>query len=140
MKSSLGLILSLGLTVAACGGEQHAHGEHEHHHEEMKGPVGELHAVLAPIWHGTPGPDRVAKACEQAKAMRDRAAAVQAAPAPAKAPAEGYKAAAERLTAAGDALVASCATPGRPEAEAKLVAFHDAFHKIADLSGAEHHH
>jgi hypothetical protein len=140
MKRLLGSILAFGLALIACGGEQHAHDEHGHHHEEMKGPLGELHAVLAPIWHGEKGPGRVAKACEQAKTMRDRSAAAQAAPPPPKAPAEKYKAAAQELTAAGDALVAACAASGQPEAEAKFVAFHDAFHKAAELGGGEHHH
>lgn len=141
MKHFLGLSLSLSLVATACGGEQHAHGEHEHGgHHEMKGPVGDLHAVLAPIWHSEKGPGRVAKACEQAKTMRERAGAVQAAPPPEGANPEGYKAATLELTTTGDALIAACAADGRPDAEAKFSAFHDAFHKVAESSGGKHEH
>ena len=135
---------------AHCDGKKpHAHGDHHHgeqgaHHEaETKGVVGELHAVLAPVWHDTSA-DRLAKACDQAKAMQDKAAAVETAAPPEGANADGYKAAAKELTGAGSALGAACAAPGRPEVEAKFSAFHDAFHKVAEaISGrahGEHHH
>lgn len=124
--------------LAACGGEQ-AHAEHGHH-AEMKGPVGELHSVLAPIWHSAKGPERLAKACDQAKTLSDRTAAVDAAPPPAGASADGYKAAAKALSASAAAFSAACAAPGRPDAEAKFSAFHDAFHKVMEASGGHHDH
>lgn len=157
---------ALAIGVAGCGGEQHHaegpggehHGEHAkgehhehgdgHHHEgdahhehETKGPLGELHAVLAPVWHDK-GPDRLTKACDQAQAMRDKSAAVEAAPAPSGADAAAYSTAAKEMTAAADALIAACAADGRPDVEAKFSTFHDAFHKAVEKAGGgphEHH-
>ena len=127
-------------------GDHHAHGgpgEHGGHHDaEMKGKVGELHAVLAPVWHDK-GADRLTKACDQVKAMQDGAAAVEAAPPPEGANVDAYKGAAKELTAAGGALATACAAAGRPDVEAKFSAFHDAFHKVAEsVSGKPHadHH
>jgi hypothetical protein len=110
------------------------HGEREKQAPAMAGPVGELHAVLAPVWHSAPGAGRAAKACEQAQALRERAAAVSAAPPPEGASPERAAATKDLVTAA-DALVAACAAEGKPEVEAKLSTFHDAFHKVAELSG-----
>lgn len=152
-------LFSLAIATAGCGGEQHPangpegehhhgpegehhHGEHGGHHEdENKGPLGDVHAVLAPIWHSPEGPERVAKACEQAQTMRDKSAGVEAAPAPDGADAAAYQAAAKDMTAAADALVAACAADGRPDVAAKLSAFHDAFHKtVEQVSGKPHEH
>lgn len=121
------------------GPGEHGHGEAGGHHEaEMKGPVGDLHAVLAPVWHDKSA-DRLTKACDQAKAMSERATAVEAAAPPAGANADAYKAAAKELTASAGALGTACAATGRAEVDAKLSAFHDAFHKVAEaVSGKAH--
>ena len=121
-------------------GGEHPHGEGDGHHaDENKGPLGDVHAVLAPIWHSPAGPDRLAKACDQAKVMRDKSAAVEAAPAPAGADAAAYTAAAKEMTAAGDTLVTACAAAGRPDAEAKFAAFHTAFHKTVEKGSGKPH-
>lgn len=130
-------ILALVL-VAACGGEHH-HAESGEHHAEMKGPVGDFHSVLAPIWHSAKGPERLAKACDAGKTMADRAAAVESAPPPAGATTDGFKAAAKSLSASVAAFNTACAAPGRPDAEAKLSALHDAFHAVMEQSGGHHH-
>lgn len=122
------------------GGEHH-HGEHGkdgHHEHEMKGPIGDLHSVLAPIWHDK-SPERLTKACDQAKTMRDKSAVVETAPAPEGADAAAVTASAKEMTAAADALMAACAANGRPDVEAKFSAFHDAFHKTMEKAGAGHH-
>jgi len=146
------LALTLGGTVA-CGGEQHEahHGgepaEHgKHHggepadHHGPKGPVGDFHAVLAPIWHADKSPERTAKMCSEAATLRERATAVEAAPAPAGVSADAAKAHAKQLTASVDALLAACAADGRPEVEAKFSLLHDAYHKVAGQAEGEHHH
>jgi hypothetical protein len=153
MKLSIGTVIVLGLALGAagCGGEQHHaeggehhakagdHGHGEKHHEhEMKGPLGDLHAVLAPVWHDK-SPERLTKACDQAKVMRDKSAAVEAAPAPEGVDAAAFTATAKEMTAAADALIAACAADGRPDVEAKFSTFHDAFHKAVEKSGGGHH-
>jgi hypothetical protein len=100
--------------------------------------MGDLHAVLAPVWHDK-GEGRLTKACDQASVMQEKAAAVEAAAPPEGANADAYKAAAKDLTAAGSALAAACAAPGRPEVEASFSAFHDAFHKVAEAVSGERH-
>lgn len=158
MRHLLVMVLSVAVAAIGCGGEQHqahgpegephAHGpeghphaEGGHHEDEDKGPLGGVHAILAPIWHSPEGPDRITNACGQAQAMRDKSAAVEAAPAPEGADSAAYMAAAKEMTAAGDALIAACAADGRPDAAAKFSAFHDAFHKVVEkVSGKPHEH
>lgn len=168
MKQAIVFFFAVALGAAGCGGEQHpaegpggehhGKGEHQehgkgddhhhgeggdhhgdkHHEHETKGPLGELHGVLAPIWHDK-GPDRLTKACDQAKAMRDKSAAVESAPAPEGADAAAWTAAGKELTASADALIAACAANGRPDVEAKFSTFHDAFHKAVEKSGGGPH-
>jgi len=124
------------LGAAGCAGEQ-GHAEDAHH---FTGPLGDFHAVLAPVWHSDPGPGRVAKACDQARMLNDRAAGVDGAAPPASADANAYKTAARQLSMAVSALSGACGASGRPEVEAKLTAVHDAFHKVAEVSGEHEHH
>src|SRR5262249_18386068 len=106
---------------------------------KVGGAPGEFHAVLSPIWHSDKGPGRVAKACDAAKTMRERASAVETAAPPAGAKPDEYSANAKALTASGDALAAACAADGRPDVEAKLSLLHDAYHKIAEQARGEGH-
>jgi hypothetical protein len=124
------------LGAAGCAGEQ-GHAEDAHH---FKGPLGDFHNVLAPIWHSDPGAGRVAKACDGAKLLNDRAAGVDGAAPPVGADVNAYKTAARQLSMAVSALSTACGASGRPEVEAKLSAVHDAFHKVAEASGAHEHH
>lgn len=75
-----------------------------------------FHAVLAPVWHGGTGAPRVEKACTNAKALQEKASPTG----------DG------ELAAATAALDAACATPGRPEVEAKLTVVHERFHALAE--------
>ncbi len=119
-------------------GEHHEeHGEHhghEGHHGDAPGPVHDFHEALAPIWHMDKGPDRAAKACAQATALHDKAAAIVSAPAPEAAHADeaGWKTDADALVAATKALAAECEKEGRPQLEERFSALHDGFHKLAE--------
>ncbi len=119
-------------------GEHAKHGEHAGpagRHEEIKGPVGDFHAVLSPVYHAPKGAERTVKVCEQGTTMHDKAAAVESSAAPAAAKADDYKAAAKGLSSAVDGLVAACAAAGRPDVDTKLEALHDAFHKLIEVPG-----
>ncbi len=103
-------------------GEHHAegHGEHhgEHHeqgeHAALPPELHALHEVLAPVWHTTPGPTRVAKACDGAKALSEKAKAVNDA----------------ELTKDFAAVEAACAKDGRAEVEPTLTVAHERFHAL----------
>ncbi len=140
MKYLATSLIALMVAGVGCGGEHHhaEHGEGEHHKHEMKGPVGDLHGVLAPIWHDK-GADRLAKACDQQKVMAEKVTAVEAAKAPEGSNAEAYTTATKALTATSTDLGAACAVDGRPDVEAKFSAFHDAFHKVMEASEQGHH-
>lgn len=142
MKHMLVLFLALAAGGASACAEHDAlhdaaHGSGEHH-PEAKGPAGDFHSVLAPIWHSEKGPARTAKACDATKTMRERAAAVETGAPPAGVKPEEYKANAKGLSASVDALVVACAADGRPDVDAKLSELHDAFHKVADHGHAGH--
>ena len=113
-------------------GHEAGHGEGPgHHHGHMPPALHEFHEVLAPLWHGDKGPDRVTKTCAQASAMEGKAAAIEQAPAPEHADGAGWKADAGALTAATKALTAECAKEGRPEFEARFGTVHESFEKLA---------
>jgi hypothetical protein len=76
----------------------------------------DFHEVLAPIWHSTPGADRVAKACAGQGDLHAKGAAVGDA----------------ELTTAIDAVKTACDTPAKTDVEAKLSTVHDRFHKLAE--------
>ena len=55
------LIKLFGVTLAVtCLGSAIAE-EHHHHHLTKDGDA--FHAVLAPVWHASPGPERLLNAC-----------------------------------------------------------------------------
>lgn len=82
----------------------------------MKPALHDFHEVLSPIWHSTPGTERVGKACSGEKDLRAKGAAVADA----------------ELTAAIDAVKAACETPAKTDVESKLSTVHDRFHKLAE--------
>lgn len=157
MKYALPLFFALALASTGCGGPTpppegaHEHGgpqagpqghddhaanpEHEGH-KDLKGPVAEFHHILAPIWHG-PEAERSGKACQQAQAMHDKAVAAESAPVNEGRDLEKYKAAAKDLTAAVDRMTAECKKPTQEGVDKELTAVHEAFHKIAELSGPQ---
>jgi hypothetical protein len=103
-----------------CKHHAEGHGEHhgEHHeqgeHAALPPELHALHEVLAPVWHTTPGPTRVAKACDGAKALSEKAKAVNDA----------------ELTKDFAAVEAACAKDGRAEVEPTLTVAHERFHAL----------
>ena len=101
-RSGLGMWFAACLSLAACssnpapaqppaggtsGGETAHHGGGEGHHGPHlpPGPISEMQAVLRPLAHGELGADREARICTQAETLRQRAAAIAAAPVPSEA-------------------------------------------------------
>lgn len=167
MRYGLFTLFALALGVSACGAPQAPAGGPEHcehckqgepcehcktgepcdckHGEKkddhgIKGPVGDFHGVLSPVYHMNKGADRVTKACDQVAAMKEKAAAVEAGAAPEGAKADDYKAAAKTLSSAVEGFGAACAAAGRADVDAKLEALHDAFHKLIEVPGVMPHH
>jgi hypothetical protein len=101
--------------AAHSGGGHHEGGGHEDH-GKMKPELKGFHETIKPIWHSSPGTERVTKACAGQAEMSTKAAAVGDA----------------ELTSAVDAVKAACATPDKKDVEAKLSSVHDRFHKLIE--------
>lgn len=141
------ILVVLAAFVVACGpsskepehaehehaeGEHHGeHGEHgEGHHPKMEGAVKDFHDVVAPIFHGEEkDAARGEKACTAAPSFKEKAAAVQTESA---SKSEGAKKAAADLVAAVTDLESACAAAGKPDADAKFLKLHDAFHAVME--------
>lgn len=108
------LAATAALWTAAATAEDHGH---RHHHQFPK-DVDAFHAVLAPIWHSSPGPARVQKACAQAGELEKLAGDIRSADA-------------KPLVDAVARLRSRC--DGKPaEGETALVDVHDAFHRLIE--------
>ena len=101
--------------AGAAGHVEGHEGGHEDH-GKMKPALHDFHEVLAPIWHSTPGSERVGKACGGLNDLNAKAAAVADA----------------ELTANVEAVKTACGTPTKADVEPKLSAVHDRFHKLAE--------
>ncbi len=124
-------------------GEGHGHHGEEHaEHQHLSPQVKDLHETLAPVWHLPKGPERAAKTCEKALAMHDKSVVVQNAATPDLVKEHGkeaeWKAAVAEMVVSGKALVTECEKEGRPAVEERLTAFHERFHKVAEM--LEHKH
>jgi hypothetical protein len=97
------------------GGGKHEGGGHEDH-GKMKPELHAFHETLAPIWHSSPGTERVTKACGGQADLSAKAAAVGDA----------------ELTAATDAVKTACGAPDKKDVETKLTTVHERFHKLAE--------
>lgn len=95
--------------------EEH-HDEMMEQHEHMKPELHAFHEVLAPVWHSQAGDVRIAKACDNAAAFRDKAAATGDA----------------ALVDAAAQLATACASKG-PPVEAALQKMHERFHALAEM-------
>jgi hypothetical protein len=148
MADRSGLGLAFGVLMGACsahlppaqtvvqrapGGEAAHHGGH-HVAGLPAGPLSEMQLVLRPLAHGNTGADRDARICAQAQTLRDRVAAVVAAPVPAEAQtsAEAWRSGTARLAREGDALVATCTIDTRAGVSERLEALHVAFHELTE--------
>jgi hypothetical protein len=144
-----GSLLAIVLLVA-CGGHgaegsgphgheregRHAGGEaHGEHARALPPELQALHGVLAPVWHSEPGARRTAAACDAAATLVARAQAVADAAVPDGAEAGAWGEATADLVQTSRQLAAACGASA-PESEAKLTAFHDAFHALVDLLAA----
>ena len=144
LRTALQLSLAAVLLVTAAGcastphgppGEHGEHGKGEHHekHPPLPPAVKAYHEDLAPLWHAEKGPDRVAKTCAQAPALRDKATAITTAPRPENAVEAAWKDRAQDLLTATGELAAACEKEGRPDFEPRFVALHERFHALVDL-------
>ncbi len=134
------------IALAACGGGASESGgaaarsDHERDHEQHPGPsiaeVDAMHAEIAPVFHAEPGAVRTRAACERASVLHERAIAVQAVPTPAGVDGDHWHGATASLSGAADGLALECSTSG-PAVEERLSDLHDAFHRVAELSGGE---
>jgi hypothetical protein len=91
-----------------------------------------MQAVLRPLAHGNTGPDRDARICAQAETLRQRVAAIAAAPVPAEAQphADAWRSGTTTLTRQADELVAECAGTSRAAVFQRLEALHVTFHDL----------
>lgn len=156
MKTLVILSCALALSLVGCGssssssetasGGEHSGGEGHHgeeghhgggeghgggHHGAMSPAVESLHDVLAPTWHSEPGATRAGLACTNAAQLEERSRAVAAEPAPEGKTAEEWAALTSALVDGAAALTSECSASG-PAVEARLSAFHDAFHAIME--------
>lgn len=130
-----------GSGAEAAAHEHHEHGEGGHHaHGLPPGPVADFHGVLRPLWHSEPGPERDARTCAQAGALRTHAGAIVAAPVPesARAHEAEYRAAATALNGEVDALVTACGATDRAGVADRLAAVHTAFHRLMEQMELRH--
>jgi hypothetical protein len=94
--------------------------EHQgHHHHQFAKDVDAFHAVLAPIWHASPGPERLQNACAKGAEMQKLAREIRSADA---------KALDESVTR----LNTSCKGQPPVGVDKALVAVHDAFHGLIE--------
>jgi hypothetical protein len=130
-------IAVVSVLLLACGGgksaPQVAAPEKQHAHPALPAGVEAFHDLLSPIWHAEPGAVRIARACDQATALGDRATALVTDPAPAEASdkIEVWKLATAALVSDVGALTTACGAAGRPDVEARLTDVHERFHKVA---------
>jgi hypothetical protein len=118
-------------------GKGHEKGHHEgEHHGEMAPSVHALHEIIAPVWHMAPGPEQLAKTCEQHAAMADRTqkVAADATPEAAKADEAAWKAATDKAVKDVSALGAACATPDKAGVVDAFKVLHDDLHALMDKS------
>ncbi len=110
-------------TTTASAGHKEGSGKHDHH-KDLPPALHDFHGVLAPVWHSDPGATRVGKACDNQKALGEKAAATSDA----------------ALIAAVKDLEPACAAPGRADVEAKLGVVHERFHAVAKVEKHDEKH
>ncbi|NTV68656.1 MAG: hypothetical protein HGA71_00780 [Azonexaceae bacterium] len=110
--SLIGLLMAASWSLAVAAEEAH----HPHHH--MARDVDAFHAVLAPVWHARPGPERSRNACAKAPEMAALAGKIRSTDASA-------------LNASMSVLSKVC-QDGKGEIDASLFDVHEAFHRLID--------
>jgi len=105
------------LAAAFLGGSALAD-EHGHIHPKFAPDVDAFHAVLAPVWHARPGPERTQDACAKAGEMARLAKQIRSTDA-------------SQLLASISALKTKCDSD-KGSADAALFDVHEAFHHLID--------
>jgi len=138
-------LVALVLALGACGGSagssspppasstEASGGEAAHPHIFRVAPVGQFHAVFAPLFHAQPGEARASDACANVATLREHAVQIQAVAAPEHVEAAHWTDATAALLTRIDALAAECTSHG-PNVEHELDALHEAYHLVHELS------
>jgi hypothetical protein len=108
-------------------GEDAEHGGGGHSkHDNLTGPVKDIHDVFAPIWHMERGDERMKKACDAVSELLSRTRKLSEDPSAAK------KAAAKDLSDKLDALAVDCAKTPPANFDALFSTAHDALHALME--------
>jgi hypothetical protein len=99
------------------GGAASADGQ-GHHHDQFAKDVDAFHAVLAPVWHARPGPERTQDACAKAGEMARLAIEIRSTDA-------------SQLVASIPKLKTKCDS-NKSGVDAALFDVHEAFHHLID--------
>jgi outer membrane murein-binding lipoprotein Lpp len=97
-------------------------GEHGHKHDNFAKDVDAFHAVLAPVWHARPGPERMQDVCAKAGEMARLANEIRSKDA-------------TTLAASTAVLQSSCGN-AKGDVDAALHDVHEAFHYLINMRPA----
>jgi len=160
MRIRLDVLLLSGSLLAACGGSdvepqaptaapqtapveatpaEANRGEGEPHEHKFPPAVGAFHDSLAPLWHSDPGADRKAKTCEAIATLSEKAGTMTAT-VPEGADADAWQERGSGVSAAVEALGATCGDADTAAFDAKFKALHDAFHAAIEILPGGHQH
>lgn len=115
---------------------QYGQGRHGHH--DFPPTVHAFHDLMAPIWHGPSGAERIASICRSAGDLQQRAQAVIDAPAPQGVDAAGWRQSADALHASTATIGERCDSGETGELEQAFGAVHHAFHGLVRHVGHRH--
>ena len=107
------------IVVAAIIGGSALADEHGHMHHNFAKDVDAFHAVLAPVWHARPGPERTQDACAKAGEMARLANEIRSKDA-------------SQLVASISKLKAKC-DGNKVEVDAAFYDVHEAFHHLIEM-------
>ena len=89
-----------------------------HHHHHLAKDVDAFHAVLAPLWHARPGPERLPNACSKTDELGQLAGGIRSTDA-------------SKLVASLAAMKAACQNKPN-DIDAAFYDVHEAFHQLLD--------
>lgn len=107
------------LVVATFLGGSALADEHGHMHHKFPKDIDAFHAVLAPVWHARPGPERTQDACAKAGEMARLANEIRSTDA-------------SQLVASISGLKSKCGSY-KGEVDVALYDVHEAFHHLIDM-------
>jgi hypothetical protein len=97
-----------------------------------------FHAVLAPRWHASRGPERIADTCGAIAELRADADALAAAPVPAGRDAAAWSAGGKQLAEAVAGLDAACQAHDAAGFEPAFARVHERFHGLLEAGEPKH--